>query len=70
MDLVAEDQQCGQGLVGHGVVVLGVLRREGGEGTEHRVLLQSIITLLPRYMCCVIVLYLQPVKMKLFTHSH
>ena len=45
-DLVAEDQESGQSLVGHGVAVLGVLEREGGEGTEHGMLLQSIIPLL------------------------
>ena len=44
--LVAKNQEGSEGLVGHGMVILVVLRREGGEGTQHGVMLQGIITLL------------------------
>lgn len=44
--VVAEDQESGQGLVGHGLAVLAVLRRERGERTQHGMLLQGIITFL------------------------
>ena len=44
--LVAKDKESGQGLVGHGLAVLAVLRRERGERTQHGMLLQGIITFL------------------------